>query len=365
VVVEGYFDAIALHAVKINNVVASLGTAFTQQQIKLLLKYTESKQIILNFDADSAGKQATQRTIAEVESLIYSGQIQLKIANLPGGKDADEFLKSDPNAVTIYQDILDHAPLWLNWQIDQLVVGQDLKQGDQFQKVVQEMIKILKRIDDPNQLNHYLSYCGGILGQNDSRLIPLYVNSLGSQLRRKSSGNNQVNLAVGSESSLLKSAEEILLLIYLHCPEYRLEIINNLEAKDLLFSFSHHRFLWQKILDFNEKNNHNLEDFTNQLFATIQDQLSNFTAEMKQLNHLFHLTETQIRIIERADLYITSAIASLERVTYEKYRRYCLEQWKTLDPGIDIETRQYYWTEFYQAEQKIKELDQVRNVSLT
>jgi DNA primase len=365
VVVEGYFDAIALHAAKINNVVASLGTAFTQQQIKLLLRYTESKQIVLNFDADSAGNQATQRTIAEVESLVYGGQIQLKVLHLPDGKDADEFLKSDPHAVKIYQELLENAPLWLNWQLDQLIIAKDLKQGDQFQTIVQEMLKLLRKIDEPNQRNHYLSYCAGILGQNDSRLIPLYANSLASQLRKSSSSDQKVSLPTGSESSLLKNAEEILLLIYLHCPQYRLEIVTYLEEKDLLFSFSHHRFLWQKIIAFHEQNQQKTTDFTNQLFTEIQNQLTEFPPQMKQLNHLFHLTETQIRIIERADLYITSAIASMERVTCEKYRRYCLEKWQNLDPGIDRETRQYYFQELYEVEQKIKQLDQVRNTSLT
>ena len=71
IVVEGYFDAIALHTKGINNVVAVLGTALTKQHINQLSRYTKSKQIILNFDADKAGLQATKRAIKEVENLVY------------------------------------------------------------------------------------------------------------------------------------------------------------------------------------------------------------------------------------------------------------------------------------------------------
>jgi len=62
VVVEGYFDVIALHA-GITNVVASLGTALSLDQVRQVLRYTESKQLVLNFDADAAGTQAAERAI--------------------------------------------------------------------------------------------------------------------------------------------------------------------------------------------------------------------------------------------------------------------------------------------------------------
>ncbi|MEO1070476.1 MAG: DNA primase, partial [Cyanobacteria bacterium J06638_6] len=61
IVVEGYFDVIALHAAGLENVVAALGTALNAAQVRQLLRYTESKQILLNFDADAAGVKAAQR----------------------------------------------------------------------------------------------------------------------------------------------------------------------------------------------------------------------------------------------------------------------------------------------------------------
>lgn len=88
VVVEGYFDAIALHAAGITNVVASLGTALSLEQVRACLRYSESKELVLNFDADAAGTGASMRAIGEIANLAYNGEVSLRILSIPEGKDA-------------------------------------------------------------------------------------------------------------------------------------------------------------------------------------------------------------------------------------------------------------------------------------
>ena len=117
VVVEGYFDVIALHAAGITNAVASLGTALSSQQITQLCRVSDSKRIVLNFDADGAGVRAANRAIGEVEQLALQGQLELRVLHLPTGKDPDEFLKD--HGAGDYRALLDQAPLWLDWQIEQ------------------------------------------------------------------------------------------------------------------------------------------------------------------------------------------------------------------------------------------------------
>ncbi|PSN20481.1 DNA primase, partial [filamentous cyanobacterium CCP5] len=94
IVVEGYFDVIALHAAGITSAVAALGTALSAAQVRQLLRYTESKQIVLNFDADAAGVKAAERAIGEVAAMAYRGDVQLRVLNIPQGKDPDEYLQS-------------------------------------------------------------------------------------------------------------------------------------------------------------------------------------------------------------------------------------------------------------------------------
>jgi DNA primase len=272
VVVEGYFDAIALHAAGIGNAVASLGTALSLNQVRQLLRYTDSKQIILNFDADKAGTQAAERAIGEIEKLAYQGEVQLRVLNIPDGKDADEFLKTYSSEQ--YRELLKNAPLWLDWQLQQMLINQDLKQADTYQQITKRIIKLLTNITDDNQLTHYLQKCAEILSKGDYRLTKMLTDNLLNQVindwgkrlsqdesltmpllikkklkptsskqskkQSSSSLNNQSKesfLAVAR--SLLEEAEGQLLQIYLHCPEYRQDVRESIEAREVPVSYTH------------------------------------------------------------------------------------------------------------------------------
>ncbi|HEY9635502.1 MAG TPA: DNA primase [Coleofasciculaceae cyanobacterium] len=385
VVVEGYFDAITLHAGGISNVVASLGTALSLDQVRQLLRYTESKQIVLNFDADAAGTQASERAIGEIAPLVYAGQVQLRVLNLPDGKDADEFLKAHPNSDEKYRELLQTAPLWLDWQLSQLLIGKDLKQADQFQHVAQEMVKLLNQLEDINQRTYYINQCAQLLSQGQLKLVSLFIENLQSQIKKplansgkksqpsrllphrlhnQTQKNSDLNLPLLGDHNLLEQSEALLLRIYLHCPEYRQTIIDTLEAQDLLFSLSHHRFLWQRILEMQPAVQLSSQA-SDQLISLLQERSIQFTNEMAQVAHLFHLDETTKEELIRTPLLIRAATACMERVSCEKHRRYCLEQWQKLDPSTNPERWQYYSQEFYEVDRRIRELDQLRQFNTT
>ena len=371
VVVEGYFDAIALHEAGIANVVASLGTAFTQNQLKQLLRFTPSKQVILNFDADNAGNKATERAIKEVEDLVYGGVVQLRILNLPDGKDADEFIKSREDGVVIYYQALENAPLWLDWLIDRLLADKNLKAADEFQLCAAGMISLLNKLQDANQRNHYLTYCAELLSAGDSRLVLQNLATLKSQTKsvrpqyrknptpKKQQSVVALSMASTPESELLDSAEALLLRIYIHYPHYRDRIIDELEAKDLLFNLAEHRFLWQQIIAIEDE----LTTVTtthNSLLGELHNRSLDFPKPMKKLTRLFHLDEKTIEDVFRTEVRVAEAIASIELVSYQKRAIYCEEQLRDRVPNneSDIEIMKYYAEELCIAREKIKELQQ-------
>jgi len=374
VVVEGYFDAIALHATGITNVVASLGTALSQEQVRLLLRYTESKRIILNFDADAAGTKASERAIGEIAPLVYGGQVQLRILNLPDGKDADEFLSHAVNAAEQYRQLLLDAPLWIDWQINQLLIGQNLNVASQFQQVAQEMVKLLNQLDDINKLTYYINHCAQLLSHGQTRMVPLLIENLQAQIKKplvnrlkKSSPrlknqqnkHSRLNLPFGSDRNLLQQAEALLLRIYLHCPEYRQTIFDTLEAQDLLFSLSHHRFLWRQILELQPVVESSRQT-PDPLISLLQERRIQFPEQIAEVSYLFHLDENSQEDIFRAPLVIRYATACLEMVMCDKHRRYCIERWQKIDLSGDLERKQYYSEECSKAAQRIRELDQIR-----
>jgi DNA primase len=353
IVVEGYFDAIALHAASINNVVACLGTALSQEQIKLLLRYSESKQIIFNFDADQAGIKATQRAIEEINSLVYSGQVNLKILNLPDGKDADEFLKSHTDGVNSYRELIEKSPFWIDWQISQMLVNKDLKQGLHFQQVSSSMVSLLQKLIDGNQRTFYLDYCAEILAQKDATRLPYIFKNLSKQVNKplgKSPAIKRKNILDKSEKNGSEKAEWLLLLIYLHSPEYRRLICELLDEKDLIFNLPDYRWLWQVILELETQ-------ITNQrdLMSALQNHLLIITADKnRDFNSLFHLNEHTSQQILQPEEQIKNAIIALEKISLMEYRRYCQEQ---LINALDSNQREFYQQEFYQTVNKLIAID--------
>ncbi|GAA6622000.1 DNA primase [Scytonema sp. NUACC26] len=383
VVVEGYFDAIALHAAGITNAVASLGTALSIEQVRACLRYTESKQLILNFDADAAGINAAEKAIGEIARLAYSGEVQLRILNIPDGKDADEYLLKSSSED--YKQLLADAPLWLDWQIRQMTKDRDLKKATDFQQVSQQMVKLLKNIGNTDTLNHYVSSCAEILAQGDARLVPLRVENLLSQIpalstkkavapklykpqdrqiqrshpEESAESQDNVSIALTPEQILLEQAEALLLQIYLHYKEYRQAIIAALDERDLQFSLSHHRFLWGQILEIPDKIEHDL-------LSTVQDRCLEFPEEIELVAHLFHLNEkTQKEILLRHEKLIQAATASMETVMREKRYRYFRELFDKTDPEAEPEKWQSYYQAFYTEKMRLQELDRQRQFTIS
>ena len=96
IIVEGYMDTIAMHQAGINNAVASLGTAFTDSQLRLASRYAD--EVVFFFDSDKAGQNAALRAIRMMLRFLkkMSGlKIRIKIAKVPDGKDPDEYIKNN------------------------------------------------------------------------------------------------------------------------------------------------------------------------------------------------------------------------------------------------------------------------------
>jgi DNA primase len=410
VVVEGYFDVIALHAVGITSAVAALGTALSSAQVKQLVKFTESKQIILNFDADKAGNIAAERAIGEVTDLAYQGQLQLRILNLPTGKDADEFLKS--NSQDDYLGLLDRAPLWLDWQLDKAIEHQDLTQAEQYQAATQKIIRLLQNITDVTTRIHYLQKSAGLLSAGDARMIPLLFENLQTAIKglkplpeQKSSTSNspttkfnkwsqskysapaelvendsievdtedQVEIAPTSihpSQRLIEQAEGLLLRIYLHYPIHRLTIIDELDSANLTFTLAHHRFLWQQIIDrssLGDKQDGQQEEIDyldDRLIAKLQDTMSENRSRGMQIEHLFNLDEHTAEEIQRSPLVLRAAIACLEKFACEQQRKYYLNKLQSKEPE-DLTKKVEYYQLFATTQQRLQELEKLRVVTIS
>lgn len=369
VVVEGYFDVIALHAAGITNAVASLGTALGEAQVKLLMKYTESNRIIYNFDADRAGVQATERVIAidDITSLAYQGKVQLRILNIPEGKDPDDYLKSHSPAD--YRDLLADAPLWLDWQLQRAIGDRDLKQADQLQAASLDIVKLLGNLPNPTLRTHYIHTSAELLSQGNGRMVPQIEENLRQQVKGQRWHGRAAKWQTSGDRSLLEEAEMQLIRLYLHGPQHRRSIVAALDDQDLDFSLSHHRFLWRQILDIEQHTPVPSPEFTDRdapdLIERLQDRCTDFPREMTQVYGLFQLDEKTTSDLGRAGLVVRASVAAMEQVMCEKRRRHFLDLWKTTDFTASPDLGQYYQQKIATEERRIRELDHQRQVNFT
>ncbi|MFM1900074.1 DNA primase [Synechococcus sp. BS56D] len=340
VVVEGYFDVIALHAAGITNAVASLGTALSSQQITQLCRCSDGKRIVLNFDADGAGVRAANRAIGEVEQLALQGQLELRVLHLPSGKDPDEYLKE--HGAGDYRALLDQAPLWLDWQIEQVLEGRDLAKADQFQQAVAALVQLLGKLPQSAIRTHYLQQVAERLSGGQGRVALQLEDDLRQQVKGQRWHGRSARFEQPGESSQRERCEAELLRLYLHCPSHRGVIRRELRQRELEdFGLQHHRLLWSAISELEETNldagqleaisrgedpGHALADLDLPRLLTDQLILEN-SALVSRLTPLLEPGELQMLALANPIQQLRGTAAMLERQKSIKRCRHLLEAW--------------------------------------
>ena len=147
ILVEGYMDAIALHQYGFDCAVASLGTALTEDGANLLSKYTD--QVVLIYDGDKAGQQATQRAIPILEKT----GLQVKVLQMQDAKDPDEFLKKF--GADKFKLLLEGSANRVEYQIQAIRRKYDIREDDQRVKYIQEAAQLLGTLDSAVQREVY------------------------------------------------------------------------------------------------------------------------------------------------------------------------------------------------------------------
>jgi len=160
--VEGYTDVIKLHQKGIINVVASSGTALTENQIRLVSRLT--KNITILFDGDNAGSRAALRGI----DIILEQGMNVRICNLPEGEDPDSFAnsKQTDELISFFNE---HSKDFIKYKASLLV---DEADNDPVKKasVVRNMVESISKISDQIKKEIYIKECSSIMGISEQVL---------------------------------------------------------------------------------------------------------------------------------------------------------------------------------------------------
>ncbi len=137
VIVEGQMDVVTAHQNGFKNVVASSGTALTNEQIKLIKRYTNN--IAFAFDMDNAGQIATDRAIRESMAM----DMNIRVIVLPSGKDPDDFLKKNPEK---WKELVEKADNVMSYYFDKVFSNIDINNVEGKRDAVRNILPIINRL---------------------------------------------------------------------------------------------------------------------------------------------------------------------------------------------------------------------------
>lgn len=153
---EGYMDVIALHQAGFDSAVASLGTALTDEQARLLTRYT--KTVIVCYDADTAGQNASQRAI----DILKKAGLRVKVLRIPGAKDPDEFIKA--KGAEAFRKLIERSDNDIRYRIESAREKYDFTEDDQRILFLREAADIIAALENPVERDVYTASTAKLAG---------------------------------------------------------------------------------------------------------------------------------------------------------------------------------------------------------
>jgi DNA primase len=182
VIVEGYMDAIAAHQYGYENVVASMGTALTPNQVSAIRRYVD--RVYLALDSDAAGQMATLRGISAMrESFADDERVEvlpgnmvrfertigaeIRVVLLPQGKDPDEYIRADPEG---WPAALEASVPLVEYFLTQVLSTVEDSPTARARALQEDAVPILREIGDPVVLSHYIAMTARLLRFRDTEV---------------------------------------------------------------------------------------------------------------------------------------------------------------------------------------------------
>ncbi len=255
IIVEGYMDAISLYQRGITNVVASLGTALTEQQGRLLRKY--ASQIIIGYDSDGAGQAATMRGMEILQNL----GCDIRILQLDGeAKDPDEYVVKYGSGRFLKR--VDEAISLVEFKVKVLKNSLKIETASDKIKFLNEIIKILSKVDNNIEKEIYIDKISSEYGISKEAIYAEankreYANSQGIKVLQKPIVQNKVKVVNNDDISEALLKRENMIISLLINPEINAYEQINEQIKPQDFKFSKNQKIAEILYEHFEKGNSN------------------------------------------------------------------------------------------------------------
>ena len=297
VIVEGYMDVISLHQRGIHNVVASLGTALTINQARLLKRYAD--KVVISYDADVAGQMATLRGL----EILRTAGFDVRVLSIPQGKDPDEYVRS--NGKDAFLRLINNAAPLIDYRIKKAEEGIDFKNS---QSVILYSKRVMDIISDLNPVEKdvYIKKASENTGIKEQALYDILKSKMKDNRENDFRNNKEEDRSkLYVEPGFLK-AERTLLKMMLENNEYLQYIEERISEND--FILLEHKEIFTVIILAKGENINNIESF-------IESRLS----DVKTIGELVKIKEENIFFADNIKVQINDLINEI--ISYKLKQR--------------------------------------------
>ena len=166
ILAEGYMDVIALHQAGFTNAIATLGTALTAEQARLLARYT--KEVIISYDADEAGQKASSRAIP----ILRDAGLLVKVLTITGGKDPDEYIRSyGDQGPARFKQLIENSGTDLDYRLQKIKAGCNMETTEGRVAYLTGAAELLATIDNQIEQEIYAGKLAEEIGIDRSSIL--------------------------------------------------------------------------------------------------------------------------------------------------------------------------------------------------
>ena len=240
IIVEGYMDCISLHQYGITNAVASLGTALTVDQARLLKRYADT--VIIAYDADFAGRTATMRGL----DVLRDAGLEVKVLRIPEGKDPDEYLRL--NGREAFIKLINSSMPIIEYRLKVAEEGINFKNEQSLIKYGEKVTNILSELN-PVEKDIYIKKISEDTGIKEQSLYDLLSEEKNRKQEHSMNILEESRAKLYVEPSYIKTEKSLLKLMLKE--DYYQEVIKYITEED--FNIKAHKKIFTLICDGKEK----------------------------------------------------------------------------------------------------------------
>ena len=314
---EGYMDVIALHSAGFTNAVATLGTALTSEQARMMSRYT--KKVVICYDADEAGQKAATRAI----KILTDVGLDVTILKIPSAKDPDEYIKrygSDK-----FRQLINDSKGRFEYSMENILSKYDLGIPQDKIKALHELEKLVSETYSSAERDLYIQTVAKTIGvdaksvKSDvdrmiSRAVNQYKKEAAQKIKQDAIGySDRVNPDFIKAPAVAKNEETLIALLYSY-PEHRKKVFESdmLTEDDFLTELNRRFFVYMRdAYREREDQHHDLDEL--------------FTAE--EIGRLYKMKLSRMQLTDNGEGVLVDTVNSLK----EAVRKKTSEKTNTMD----------------------------------